>query len=133
MGDVGQSNVDDDLYMQPDQNFGHSNVVDDFLIMQPNQNEGEVMGGGTSGGVENVGDFGDSNVLERSVSRMTNESFGSITLQDYSKTEKSQENSSDELESDQDISFGSDSGSEWVPTAQEEMEREREMSDNEKI
>ena len=70
---------------------------------------------------------------ERSVSRVSNESFGSITLPDYSNTEKSQENSSYELESDQDISFGSDSGSEWVPTAQEEREREREMSDNEKI
>ena len=80
-----------------------------------------------------MGDFGDSNVLERSVSRMTNESFGSITLQDYSKTEKSQENSSDELESDQDISLGSDSGSEWVPTELDEMEREREMSDNKNI
>ena len=45
MGDVGQSNVDDNLYMQPDQNFGHSNVVDD-LNMQPNQNKGDVMGVG---------------------------------------------------------------------------------------
>ena len=70
---------------------------------------------------------------EWSVSRVSNESFGSITLPDYSNIEKSQENSSYELESDQDISFGSDSGSEWVPTPQEEREREREMSDNEKI
>ena len=46
MGDFGQSNVvDDDLHMQPDQNFGHSNVVDD-LNMQPNQNKGDVMGVG---------------------------------------------------------------------------------------
>merc|ERR1712240_993237 len=63
MGDVGQSNVDDNLYMQPDQNFGHSNVVDD-LNMQPNQNKGDVMGGGTIT-VENLdvmGDVGQSNV-----------------------------------------------------------------------
>ena len=96
-----------------------------------------------------MGDFGHSNVLdesdidtetecvkkneERSVSRVSNESFGSITLPDYSNTEKSQENSSYELESDQDISFNSESGSEWVPTAQDLREREREMSDNEKI
>ena len=46
---------------------------------------------------------------------------------------KSQENSSYELESDLDISFNSESGSEWVPTAQDLREREREMSDNEKI
>merc|ERR1712240_148225 len=131
-GDVGQSNVDVDLCRQPDQNFGHSNVLDDFLIMQPNQNEGEVMGDGTSGGVENVGDFGDSNVLERSVSRMTNESFSSITLQEYSKTEIRQEYSRDELESNQDISC-SDSGSNWEPSELDEKELEREMSENKNI
>merc|ERR1712240_425868 len=111
-------------YRQPDRNFGHSNVLDEFLIMQPNQNEGEVIGGGTSGGVENVGDFGDSNVLERSVSRMTDDSFSSITLQEYSKTEISQEYSRDELDSDQDI-YCSDDGSNYEPMEQEEKELER--------
>ena len=132
MGDVGQSNVDDDLHSQPDQNFDHSNVLDEFLVMQPIPNEGEAIGGGTSGGVENVGDFGDSNVLERSVSRMTNDSFSSITLQEYSKTEISQEYSRDELESDQDISC-SDSGSNWEPSELDEKLLEREMSENENI
>ena len=66
MGDVGQSNVDDDLHSQPDQNVDHSNVLDEFLVMQPNPNEGEAIEGGTSGGVENVGDFGHSNVLDES-------------------------------------------------------------------
>ena len=92
----------------------------------------EVIGGGTSGGVEIVGDFGDSNVLERSISRITNDLFSSITLQEYSKTEISQEYSRDELESDQDISC-SDSGSNWEPTELDEMERQREMSENKNI
>ena len=94
--------------------FGHSNVVDEDLNMQPDQNKGDVMGGGTSG-VENVGDFGHSNVLnesdigietecvkkneERSVSRVSNESFGSVTLPDYLNIEKSQESISYEPES----------------------------------
>ena len=111
MGVVSQSNFDDDLHRQPDQNVDHSNVLNEFLVMAPNPNDGEAIEGGTSGGVENVGDdFGDSNVLDRSVSRMTNDSFGSITLQEYSKTEISQEYSKDELDSDLDITC-SDSGS----------------------
>ena len=66
MGVVSQSNFDDDLHSQPDQNVDHSNVLDEFLDMQPNPNEGEAIEGGTSGGVENVGDFGHSNVLDES-------------------------------------------------------------------
>ena len=128
--------------------FCQSNVVDDDLNMQPDQNKSDVMGGGTSG-VENVGDFGHSNVLdesnidietecvkkneERSVSRVSNESFGSVTLPDYLNIEKSQDSISNEPESDLDISFNSESGSEWLPSVQEIREREREMSDNEKI
>ena len=129
MGDVGQSNVDDDLHSQPDQNVDHSNVLDEFLVMQPNPNEGEAIEGGTSGGVENVGDFGDSNVLDRSVSRMTNDSISSITLQEYSKTEISQEYSKDELDSDLDITC-SDSGSNWDPSEQDEKLFDREMKEN---
>ena len=132
MGDVGQSNVDDDLHSQPDQNFDHSNVLDEFLVMQPNPNEGEAIEGGTSGGVENVGDFGDSNVLDRSVSRMTNDSINSITLQEYSKTEISQEYSKDELDSDLDITC-SDDGSIWDPSEQDEKLFDREMKENENI
>ena len=64
---------------------------------------------------------------------MSNESFGSVTLPDYLNIEKSQENISYEHESDLDISFNSESGSEYLPSEQEIRKREREMSDNEKI
>ena len=70
---------------------------------------------------------------ERSVSRVSNESFGSVTLTDYYNIEKSQESISYEPESDLDISFNSESGSEYFPSEQEIREREREMSDDEKI
>ena len=133
LGDDGQSNVDDDLHSQPDQNVDHSNVLNEFLVMAPNPNDGEAIEGGTSGGVENVGDdFGDSNVLDRSVSRMTNDSIGSITLQEYSKTEISQEYSKDELDSDLDITC-SDDGSIWDPSEQDEKLFDREMKENENI
>ena len=56
MGDVGQSNVDDDLHSQPDQNVDHSNVLDEFLDVQPNPNQGEAI------------DFCESNVLGLRVS-----------------------------------------------------------------
>ena len=85
-----------------------------------------------SGGVENVGDdLGDS-VLDSSVARMTNDSFGSITLQEYSKTEFSQEYSKDELDSDLDITC-SDSGSNYDPSEQDEKLYDREMRENENI
>ena len=130
MGVVSQSNFDDDLHRQPDQNVDHSNVLNEFLVMAPNPNDGEAIEGGTSGGVENVGDdFGDSNVLDRSVSRMTNDSIGSITLQEYSKTEISQEYSKDELDNDLDITC-SDSGSNWDPSEQDEKLFDREMKEN---
>merc|ERR1712215_129149 len=60
-----------------------------------------------------------------SVSRVSNESFGSVTLTDYYNIEKSQESISYEPESDLDISFNSESGSEYVPSEQEIRERER--------
>ena len=86
-----------------------------------------------SGGVENVGDdLGDSNVLDSSVARMTNDSFGSITLQEYSKTEFSQEYSKDELDSDLDITC-SDNGSNYDPSEQDEKLYDREMRENENI
>merc|ERR1711872_1083312 len=100
------------------------------MILNPN--DGEAIEGETSGGVENVGDFGDSNVLDRSVSRMTNDSIGSITLQEYSKTEISQEYSKDKLDSDLDITC-SDDGSIWDPSEQDEMLFDREMKENENI
>ena len=63
---------------------------------------------------------------------MTNDSFSSITLQEYSKTEISQEYSKDELDSDLDITC-SDDGSIWDPSEQDEKLFDREMKENENI
>ena len=51
MGDVGQSNIDNDLHKQPDQIVDQSNISDEFLDVQPNPNQGEAI------------DFCESNVL----------------------------------------------------------------------
>merc|ERR1712240_617086 len=69
---------------------------------------------------------------DRSVSRMTNDSIGSITLHEYSKTEISQEYSKDELDSDLDITC-SDDGSIWDPSEQDEKLFDREMKENKNI
>ena len=64
---------------------------------------------------------------------MSNESFASVTLSDYLNIYESQESISYEPESDMDISFNGESGSEYFPSEKEIREREREMTDDEKI
>ena len=91
--------------------FGHSNVLDESDI-----------------GIETEYD---KKKEERSVSRVSIDSFASVTLPDYLNIEKSQDSISNEPESDLDISFNSDSDhTEYFPSEQEKNGRKRTRNGN---